>query len=139
MVSRKNWWLILMNTCFTFDDKLHCNTDVWLFQKVQNKNANSTSELKVRQPMRKLCLLQLANHTKGSFTEETPTCRGQGRGVATKYLHKASLESIIAKIHEGRDWFISFGICMTHTNVQCFSRNLRWLSYIYCVSATMYK
>ena len=41
--------------------------------------------------MRKLCLLQLANHTKGSFTEETPTCRGQGRGVATKYLHKASL------------------------------------------------
>ena len=33
------------------------------------ENANLTSELKVRQPMRELCLLQLANNTKDLFTE----------------------------------------------------------------------
>ena len=47
------------------------------YRKYHIKNANSTSELKVRQPMRELCLLQLANHTKGLFTEETPTLGGR--------------------------------------------------------------
>ena len=46
--------------------------------------------------MRELCLLQLANHTKGLFTEETPTLGGREgvwlQNIYTKILYQVLME-----------------------------------------------